>query len=49
MGHALGILHHSDRRSDILYPSDEGSQRVSARDIETVEALYRLPNGALVR
>ena len=49
MGHALGILHHSDRASDILYPSDEGSQRVSARDIETVEALYRLPNGALVR
>lgn len=51
MGHALG-LGHSDHQGDIMYPSfNERSVRelrVTARDYQTVEALYSLPNGASV-
>jgi hypothetical protein len=51
MGHALGLLRHSDSKSDIMYPqilpSTEAS--LSERDLQTVEALYRLPNGAMVQ
>ena len=47
MGHALG-LGHSDSTQDVMYPENT-AVRLTARDYATVEALYRLPNGALVR
>lgn len=50
MGHALGILWHSDRRADIMFPSiNNAPSGPSARDYRTVEALYALPNGAMVQ
>ncbi len=48
MGHALGLFHHSDREADVLYGGGGELGRVSPRDIASVEALYRLPNGARV-
>ena len=51
MGHALG-LRHSDRPSDIMYPRlprDTRNLRVTDRDLQTVDALYALPNGAQVQ
>ena len=47
MGHALGLL-HSDRAADVMAPSIAVTNGVTARDLETVDALYRLPNGARV-
>ena len=50
MGHALGVLWHSDRQSDIMYPNiNNPPSRPSARDFRTMEALYELPNGAMVQ
>lgn len=46
MGHALG-LPHSDSPRDVMFPRNTAS-RLSVRDYRTVEALYRLPNGALI-
>lgn len=51
MGHALGLL-HSDSESDIMFPvlaRDASRLRVSARDLRTIDALYGLPNGSVVR
>ena len=51
MGHGLGLL-HSDAKSDIMFPQmapDPSGAQLSARDIATEEALYALPNGAMVR
>jgi predicted Zn-dependent protease len=49
MGHALG-LGHSDEPGDIMYPQmGPDVAAVSTRDYQSVEALYRLPNGAQVR
>ncbi|HUQ25113.1 MAG TPA: matrixin family metalloprotease [Burkholderiales bacterium] len=51
MGHALG-LGHSDSEGDIMSPAllaGPKQRRVSARDFRTVEALYALPNGAMVQ
>ncbi len=48
MGHALGILRHSDRATDVMAASVAGTPPVSSRDRRTVAALYRLPNGARV-
>jgi len=50
MGHALGIMWHSDRESDIMFPTLNNSPGgPSARDFQTVDALYALPNGATVQ
>lgn len=46
MGHALG-LPHSDSPGDVMFPRNTAT-RLSVRDYRTVEALYRLPNGALI-
>ena len=51
MGHALALM-HSDSPDDIMYPQmPDGMKeaRASARDFQTVEALHKLPNGAMVR
>jgi len=50
MGHVLGLM-HSDSKNDIMYPqyrAGETKVRASKRDLDTVEALYALPNGAMV-
>lgn len=50
MGHALGLM-HSDSQGDIMFPRFERGVtqvRASARDLRTVDALYALPNGAMV-
>jgi predicted Zn-dependent protease len=50
MGHALGILWHSDRESDIMFPTlNNAPAGPSARDFQTLDALYALPNGAMVQ
>lgn len=50
MGHALGIMWHSERESDIMFPSlNNAPASPSARDFLTLEALYELPNGAMVQ
>ena len=51
MGHVLGLM-HSDSVSDIMYPQmpyGMKEARASARDFQTVDALYALPNGAQVQ
>ena len=51
MGHALGLL-HSDQEGDIMFPmlpQDARQARASARDFRTIEALYSVPNGALIQ
>ena len=51
MGHALG-LGHSDSESDVMFwqlPQNAARVRATARDFLSVDALYALPNGALVR
>jgi hypothetical protein len=51
MGHALGLM-HSDAERDIMFPAYKPGitpQQPSARDLRSVEALYSLPNGAMVR
>ena len=46
MGHALG-LGHSDNPRDLMYPSNTATAP-SARDYKTLEALYGLPDGAVI-
>jgi hypothetical protein len=51
MGHSLGLA-HSDVKDDVMYfqlPQDASRVHVSARDVQTVDALYGLPNGAMVQ
>jgi predicted Zn-dependent protease len=44
LGIALG-LPHSDSERDVMYPTNT-ARNLSTRDFRTVDALYRLPNGA---
>jgi len=48
LGHALGLV-HSDSADDIMYPQYRPRASATARDFLTIEALYSLPNGAMVR
>lgn len=44
IGHALGLVGHSDGPDDIMYvPHQYGVVDLSPRDIETLQMLYRLP------
>ncbi len=46
IGHALGLLGHSDGQGDIMYvPHQFGVTALSARDKTTIETLYQLPVG----
>lgn len=47
MGHALGLPHSDDRR-DLMYPQNSAT-RPTVRDYRTMEALYRMENGAVIR
>ena len=47
MGHALG-LPHSDSARDVMFPQNT-AWRLTQRDFRTMEAVYRIPNGALIR
>ena len=47
MGHALG-LPHSDSKRDVMYATNT-ARNLSTRDFRTLDALYRLPNGAVIR
>lgn len=50
MGHSLGIIWHSDRQSDVMFPTLNNSPGApSERDFQTLDALYALPNGAMVQ
>ncbi len=41
MGHALGLLNHSDDKNDVMYPATTDNRvRLSNRDINTIRALY---------
>ncbi len=44
IGHALGLIGHSDHPDDIMYvPHQYGVHSLSARDVETITWLYQLP------
>ena len=46
MGHALGLIGHSDDPRDIMYPgiSRDPDKGLSARDRNTLRELYAGPN-----
>jgi predicted Zn-dependent protease len=46
IGHALGLIGHSDQAKDIMYvPHQYGVSQLSPRDRETMSWLYQLPLG----
>jgi predicted Zn-dependent protease len=47
MGHALGILMHSNNERDVMYSSNTATS-LSARDYRTMEALYALADGTRI-
>ena len=48
MGHSLG-LGHSDLRTDVMGAGASEFRHASPRDLAAVDALYRLPRGAVVQ
>ncbi|HMP52199.1 MAG TPA: matrixin family metalloprotease, partial [Candidatus Melainabacteria bacterium] len=42
LGHALGILGHSDSKTDMMYPVTDEHSRISDRDLSTLSKLYGL-------
>jgi predicted Zn-dependent protease len=45
VGHAIGLVGHSDGPNDIMYvPHQYGVTELSPRDIETIRTLYTLPS-----
>jgi Matrixin len=47
MGHALGILMHSDSDRDVMYPTNTATS-LSAQDYRTMEVLYSLEDGTRI-
>ncbi len=47
MGHALGILMHSDNPRDVMYPTNTATS-LSAQDYKTMGALYALEDGTTI-
>lgn len=47
MGHALGLLMHSDSERDVMYPTNTATS-LSARDYRTMEVLYGLEDGTRI-
>ena len=47
MGHALGILMHSDNARDVMYPTNTATS-LSAQDYKTMGALYALADGTTI-
>ncbi len=46
IGHALGLVGHSDASDDIMYvPHQYGVTNISPRDAETLNTIYELPTG----
>jgi predicted Zn-dependent protease/Tfp pilus assembly protein PilF len=43
IGHALGIMGHSDQPTDVMYPTHSNLTALSKRDVSTVLALYKQP------
>jgi predicted Zn-dependent protease len=41
LGHALGMLGHSPKESDMMYTVTDEHSRLSQRDINTVTRLYQ--------
>ncbi len=52
VGHALGIIGHSDRSTDIMFSctfDDEKVRQISARDVNTLLALYKLDQSVMLK
>jgi predicted Zn-dependent protease len=50
VGHALGLLGHSDQAEDIMYvPHKFGVHQLSPRDKQSMLQLYKLPSGLHIR
>lgn len=47
MGHALGLPHSEDPQ-DVMYPTNTATH-LTAQDYRTLESLYSLPHGAVIR
>jgi predicted Zn-dependent protease len=47
MGHALGLLMHSDNRRDVMYATNTATS-LSAQDYRTMEALYAIEDGTTI-
>jgi Matrixin len=46
IGHALGLVGHSDQPGDMMYvPHQYGITQLSARDVDTLRWLYKVPLG----
>jgi predicted Zn-dependent protease len=43
VGHALGLMGHSDKTDDVMYPTHHAQAKLTARDLRTILALYQQP------